>query len=233
MMKSDPFQALVAGNAGCTSIYPLISMHVRKSSITDFCWGMLNMENVWYAAYGSNLLRERFMCYINGGRFRLGGRDNPGCSDRTPPMDDRPYGIPYRMYFAQSSRYWEYGGVAFLDASRKLNGGSSTPGRIWKITEEQYECIHSQEGSFYGREVDLGFHEDGNRVLTFTAAGPAAPAKPSGRYVRTVSLGLKETYGMHDDDVADYLGKIEGIIGKYTETELRRAVKFGFRNSSE
>ena len=37
------------------------------------------MNYVWYACYGSNINRERFMRYINW------------CSDTTPPMEDRPW----------------------------------------------------------------------------------------------------------------------------------------------
>ena len=43
-------------------------------------------ETVWYVGYGSNLLRERFICYITGGQFRLGGSHTNGCKDKTLPI---------------------------------------------------------------------------------------------------------------------------------------------------
>lgn len=37
------------------------------------------MNYVWYACYGSNISKMRFMDYINR------------CRDTTPPVEDRPY----------------------------------------------------------------------------------------------------------------------------------------------
>jgi len=37
---------------------------------------------VWYAVYGSNLLRKRFDCYIQGGKPKGAAKDYPGCRDR-------------------------------------------------------------------------------------------------------------------------------------------------------
>ena len=49
---------------------------------------MKNQDLVWYVAYGSNMLYERFMCYINGGQFRDNGRDHEICLDTTPPREN-------------------------------------------------------------------------------------------------------------------------------------------------
>ena len=44
-------------------------------------------ELVWYASYGSNLNRARFMAYIEGGT--VAGNDVVyGCTDTTAPRDD-------------------------------------------------------------------------------------------------------------------------------------------------
>ena len=43
------------------------------------------MDKVIYAAYGSNLLKERFLVYIKGGEFE--GKNYKGCKDKTDPVN--------------------------------------------------------------------------------------------------------------------------------------------------
>ena len=50
---------------------------------------------VWYAVYGSNLRRQRFDCYIAGGRPEGSNTEYPGCRDKTPPKDDRPIALTH------------------------------------------------------------------------------------------------------------------------------------------
>jgi len=46
------------------------------------------MKYLIYAAYGSNLLKERFMRYIKGGKFEgFEGKDYRGSSDKSEPKD--------------------------------------------------------------------------------------------------------------------------------------------------
>ena len=78
------------------------------------------MSYVWYACYGSNINRERFMRYINR------------CSDTTPPVEDRPYEFKHPVFFAGHSSIWENKGTAFLDVWSE----GDALGRIYKITEE-------------------------------------------------------------------------------------------------
>lgn len=42
-------------------------------------------ELVWYASYGANLLRERFMFYVQGGVLKGSDRQYPGCRDKSEP----------------------------------------------------------------------------------------------------------------------------------------------------
>jgi len=100
---------------------------------------------VWYAGYGSNLSRQRFLCYIEGGKPTYGKSTNRGCSDKSRPLDDRPYRIPYGLYFAipeggTATDNWCRGGVAFLNPCGECCENSWTLGRMWKITREQYDC---------------------------------------------------------------------------------------------
>ena len=104
---------------------------------------------VWYASYGSNLLYDRFMCYINGGTPEGSSKRCEGCSDRTPPQDRKSITIPHELYFAENSRSWEGKGVAFVKSQRNEN--FQTLGRMYLITREQFVQIVRQEN---GRSPD-------------------------------------------------------------------------------
>ena len=45
---------------------------------------------VWYACYGSNLSKERFLFYVKGGFCKLNNKDYKGCADKSEPIKDRP-----------------------------------------------------------------------------------------------------------------------------------------------
>lgn len=141
------------------------------------------MDSVWYACYGSNINRTRFMRYINR------------CDDRTPPSDDRPFEFAYNMYFAKSAVCWDRGGKAFLDLSKP----GHAYGRIYRITGDQYEQVKYMEGSDYSQKVDLGII-DGIPVYTFTDTQTNADLKlPSYRYYEVIKNGLYDCWGTQLD----------------------------------
>lgn len=72
---------------------------------------------VWYASFGSNLCRERFLCYIQGGTLEAIDRHFEGANDRTPPKASIGLTAPHRMFFARESSWWK-GGVGFIDPQR-------------------------------------------------------------------------------------------------------------------
>lgn len=84
------------------------------------------MTEVWYAAYGSNLDRDRFLTYLGGGRPPGATRTYPGARDRRPPANDRPLLLPGALFFAWESPTWG-GGIAFYDAAVRRR---SMPGPI-------------------------------------------------------------------------------------------------------
>jgi len=59
-----------------------------------------NQEYIWYVGYGSNLSKQRFLCYILGGTSKYGKRSNHGCTNKALPLEDRSIKIPYGLYFA-------------------------------------------------------------------------------------------------------------------------------------
>lgn len=56
-------------------------------------------EKVWYACYGSNMLQERFLCYIKGGQPAGANTSYNGCNDKTLPIDSEQMYIPAEHNF--------------------------------------------------------------------------------------------------------------------------------------
>src|ERR1700733_10004331 len=72
-------------------------------------------ELVWYASYGSNLNRARFMAYIEGGTVAGNDAVYGGCTDTTAPRDDISLELPQSLYFAGwSHRAWGGTAAAFI-----------------------------------------------------------------------------------------------------------------------
>lgn len=195
---------------------------------------------VWYAAYGSNMDRARFMNYVRGGVPVGGGRGTPGCRDTTPPRLDKPVHLPGQVYFATESVVWT-GGRAFLDPT--LPGRA--PARAYLITDEQFADITDQE--MYrppGTPLDLaavvaagrvelgpGRYEtlihagdlDGYPVFTFTApwiASAKAPNPPAAAYLTTIARGLRESHGWSTEAVVGYLSGLNSVAERWSAAEL-------------
>ena len=157
----------------------------RKISGKEQLWtegnkrGEKGMDYIWYACYGSNINKSRFMNYIDR------------CRDTTPPVEDRPFEFDHPVFFAGKSFRWGGKGKAFLDIEK--NGHAF--GRIYKITQNQYDEVKRKEGPDYQRKVDLG-ELDGIPVVSFTNGNNPVPrrAVPSLEYLNIILDGLKETY---------------------------------------
>jgi len=159
---------------------------------------------VWYASYGSNMLEERFLHYLQGGVCRFNYKRYNACINSAPPRESLPVIIPYPMYFGNFSYSWSNGGVCFLDISCTGN----TLGRMYLITEEQLEHIHYQEGSnkdWYDKQIELGYR-NGFPIVTLTNLVKRSLNQPINKYLEVVRLGLQETYPeMTSQEIEEYL----------------------------
>ncbi len=165
-------------------------------------------NHVWYVSYGSNMLKERFMCYIKGGSFR-GSRYREPCRDTSLPKAVKTVEVPYDMYFGNVSGSWENGGVSFIDTSKE----GCALGVAYLISEEQFKHVREQEnggkfpgnGEWYTEIIDLG-RMNGFKVKTITNTIPRDPNKPSQKYLDALHEGIKENWPqMSDGDIDDYL----------------------------
>lgn len=164
---------------------------------------------IWYVSYGSNMLEERFNCYLQGGICRYNGRPYNGCTDKTPALRSKPVVIPYNMYFANESGSWSGSAVSFLDVSRP----GKAYGRAWLIHKEQLEDIHREEGNgrnWYPDLIDLE-PIDHIRAVTFSnknARRSEPTSKVSSNYLAVLFDGMTETYpALKTADIIDYLRK--------------------------
>ena len=186
---------------------------------------------VWYTCYGSNLLRERFLCYLKGGLIPGNTREERGAKNPSEPLADKPCFIPHRLYFALHAKKWDDLGVAFIDFEK--DESAKTYGRSYLITEEQffdvvrqenalpadapisfdYDRLH-REGSiilfpdnYYGRLMYLG-EDEGYPCYTFTSIPPMKEQElvaPSDAYYKVIADGLKETHGLSDATIEEYM----------------------------
>lgn len=198
---------------------------------------------IWYASYGSNLLEERFLCYIRGGKPAGSNTQHKGCRDKTLPIDNKEIHINHELYFARKSRSWGNGGVAFI--CTRSNPQTRTLGRMYLITTEQFIDVVKQENDFtgslnidfekavhsgslvfkktqwYGNLIYLGEHS-GSPIFTFTHENDISPpTRPSESYLKTIIKGIREThYQLRAEDIVNYLSSIQGIENYYSSKEL-------------
>ena len=96
---------------------------------------------VWYACYGSNCARSRFLVYLTGGRAEGAVHDHEGARNDTPPIADGPVVFGTNICFAGHSARWN-GAPAFLEHRAAATGAL---GRRYLITLEQFADVHAQE----------------------------------------------------------------------------------------
>jgi hypothetical protein len=203
---------------------------------------------VWYACYGSNLLKERFSCYIGGGQPANAKRIYPGCSNKTLPEKNKGIIINRELYFAKSSKTWSGGGAGFIKSN--LDETVETLGRMYLITEQQFVDLVQQEikyegdfdidlksviknssldmknDSWYGQIIHLG-EEEGCPIFTFTNEDYLSNEinSPHEFYLKIIIEGIKETYTMSNAEIETYLKEKEGIKGFPIEAKLTQLIK--------
>ncbi|MFF6775763.1 histone deacetylase [Streptomyces sp. NPDC012637] len=190
---------------------------------------------VWYAAYGSNMHRERL------------GRYLAACRDRAAPLDSRAVELRGVLYFATESAVWG-GGRGFHDPG----AAGRVFARAHLISDRQFSDIAALE--MYrepGADLDLsevvaqgrvqfgpGRYEtvvcagdvDGVPLLTFTAPWAVHEVElrpPSEPYLRQVAAGLRESGAWADEEIAGYLAGCPGVSPHWTVDRVRALLRDG------
>ncbi|MDD5572009.1 MAG: hypothetical protein PHD97_12740 [Bacteroidales bacterium] len=204
-------------------------------------------ENIWYASYGSNILEERFLCYIRGGQLLGASKNYIGCTDKSLPLDKKEICINRELYFAKKSKIWDNGGVCFIKTN--FEPRQKTLGRMYLITKGQFIDIVRQETnntdeliinfrkamadgslifkekSWYGNIIYLG-NQNSSPIFTFTHQGNIEQTnKPSASYLKIIIKGIQETYNLSVAEIYDYLIAKQGIVDEFTRDELENIIK--------
>jgi hypothetical protein len=205
------------------------------------------LENyVWYASYGSNLSRDRFLCYIRGGKPKGSEKVEIGCEDQSLPIKEETYVMNYPLYFAKESRRWQKQGVAFIGLSKDEK--YKTYSRKYLIKKEQFMDVVKQENNgvelhidfndvvenryktlrdtWYGTILYLG-HEEGIPIFTFTADWDLdVPLnKPSDEYLKMIIEGLRKNVELSDQEIINYLSEKPGVVGCYNYSDIEHLLK--------
>ncbi|WP_158825764.1 hypothetical protein [Mucilaginibacter lacusdianchii] len=202
-------------------------------------------DYVWYVSYGSNLLKERFLIYINGGKFPGSTAVYLGCKNKSLPKDCQDIYINSELYFARTSKSWN-GAVAFIRT--QFSAKEITLGRMYLITKEQFIDIVKQENSikndldidfnnvinkqssiisngFYGNILFIG-NQDNYPMFTFTNKEDIQePKRPTKEYLSAIIRGIKQTFGYNNEIIFDYLTSKKGIKDNYRKEELLNIIK--------
>ncbi|MCL6219228.1 hypothetical protein [Zunongwangia pacifica] len=204
---------------------------------------MRDFERVWYACYGSNLMEDRFLCYIAGGTPKGAKRTYIGCSDKTLPKTNHSFLIHHELYFAKSANTWSGGAAAFIKPIP--NEDTQTFGKIYSISKNQFIELVKQEidtekeldinfdeaiknghldlksNAWYNRILFLGYHEE-LPVFSFTNAKFLKDEinTPHPDYLEKIITGLRETYQFTPVEIINYLKDKEGILGKAITKDL-------------
>ena len=198
---------------------------------------------IWYASYGSNVNRARFLCYLQGGTPDGTTVAQRGARDNSPPRGDAACVFGSAIRFAGHSARWD-GAPAFLE-HRPATAGAL--GRRYLITKEQFVDVVAQENRADGvvsipfddvqpdthTVIDTHFYDaivglhpvDGIPVATFTSSKPpehrpAAP--PSSAYLGTIARGLAQVHELDDKTLAHHLHRADGVAPAWSVAEIQR-----------
>jgi hypothetical protein len=192
---------------------------------------------VWYAAYGTNLRRERFACYLAGGQPAGALRAYAGCRDSSVPRAEVGLRFPGRLGFGGESSAWT-GAMAFVDPQADgevwARGYLLSVGQLSDVLAQEIRLApgrdlapglvdvggrHELGPGRYDVLVSLG-RRDGVPVVAITMSELPDPAAPAQAYLWSMAVGLRQTFGLSGPEVAAYLLGAAGVASGWTRDEL-------------
>jgi histone deacetylase 4/5 len=151
----------------------------------------LSKIDIWYATFGSNMWKPRFLCYIEGGQVEGLQRPCPGSLDKTLPKESLWKTYPHRLFFGRDSTHsWGPGGAAFLNPESKIQDKAYLC--LHRITLEQFNDVLLQENdSSYNMSSPLFDLDD---LISFTSKESNSLEVPMKRgwYRNVVYLGKED-----------------------------------------
>lgn len=197
---------------------------------------------LWYACYGSNMATERFLCYLQGGRYPGNSKVYTGGRDKSPPKAEATFTLKHQLYFAKEAHIWGGGGVCFIETGP--HHSVETLAKIYLITTGQFEDLHAQECNkdvplninfdaaiqqgfidaypekWYGRILHLGHHQS-YPIFTFTHVNDLKEFNPPApNYLRSLVNGINSSYQLSKDELLRYFSQKPGVAGRISNEQL-------------
>ncbi len=196
---------LVPSSLGDVYVY-IYNYPIKNKNIIPYEMQPYN-KLIYYVSYGSNMLEERFLCYIKGGFCRYNNRYYYGCQNKCLPIKTKSIIIPYNMFYSKESSTWDNKPVSFLDYSKE----GSAYAKAYLITEEQFKTVQEQEGAWYDKKIELK-SIDGFKVYTFTSSNEKLEHRHytslSDNYKKVLQNGLKQSFPLlSEEEINNYLMK--------------------------
>nr|WP_296775417.1 hypothetical protein [Rhodococcus sp. (in: high G+C Gram-positive bacteria)] len=184
---------------------------------------------VWYVAYGSNLLAERFHSYLTGSDASSPFGAHPAAPSTALPVDEHWLWIDHALYFAGVSKRWT-GSAAFVSPEA---GSGESIAHAYLIEDRQFAHLVAVENAVDAigppspSSVDIGRYAildidhrgenfrgkydallrlpdiDGTPAVTVTSSTMRERGNPVDRYLNTIRRGVESS--PFEVDVDTYL----------------------------
>ncbi len=192
-------------SSGPRQAWAYVYLDIPERNVMREPWINNDEDVIWYAGYGSNLSKKRFLCYVEGGCCEANGKNYPGCTHKQliSDIDDHAW-FSGQMFFGNESGTWNGKGVAFYDP----NASGRTYMRMFKVTRQQLKEIQKQEGPsrmWYGKIQALGIHADGCPIYTLTSETRRPANAPDKTYLSLIIRALIEENGFTENEANNYI----------------------------
>ena len=193
-------------------------------------------DAVWYVAYGSNLSRERFRAYLEGGRRWARDATTPvaatprsraraGCSASpaasASPAPRRCGAAGWRSSIPTATARWWPGPTWSASASSATWWPRSRTASPAATSSAAPTAASRALSRFYDTSSSSS-PDDGVPVMTITAraASSEPPVAPAAPYLTTILAGLADGCGLDAEARVDYLLRARGVAPAWDRAGL-------------
>ncbi|KAF3563848.1 hypothetical protein DY000_02011451 [Brassica cretica] len=184
-----------------------IEKHKVDTKVSTSWRSDLSKVDVWYASFGSNMWKPRFLCYIQGGQVEGMTKPCVGSLDKSPPK-----GITWGIY---PNSLEQFNDVLFQENGLNVDFASPIFGltALQLVEKNGSTPLEADLAPWYGNVVCLG-REGDVPILTMTctlsviekfASGEVPLSPPAKAYANTLIRGLVEGGIFSEEEAEAYI----------------------------